>query len=180
MKHLIAAWAAACALVLAGCSDDHDHDHDHDHDVINRVVLTVSAEGEAERSFMWEDADGDGGNNPNRIDTVKLSANKIYTGTVSVFKTLETPSEDLTGTIRTDGKEHQFFYTVSNGIVTVEYADQDERGRPLGLAIRLTTTGASTGSLQIELQHFDNENDKTGTNRSDETDVNITLPVVVQ
>jgi hypothetical protein len=180
MKRILATFAIASALTLAGCSDDHDHDHDHDHDVINRLVLTVAAEGETERSFVWEDADGDGGNNPNRIDTVKLSANKIYTGTVTVFNTLETPSKDLTGTIRTDGKEHQFFYTVTNGIASIEYADQDERGRPLGLAIRLTTTTAANGTLQVELQHFDNENDKTGTNRSDETDINLTFPVVVQ
>ncbi len=170
------------AGLAVGCSDHghgpHDHDHDHDHDLINRVTLFVTpVSGGAEQAFVWEDADGPGGNAPNRIDTIRLAAGTSYNGRLEFFNTKE--NKDLTSAIRSERDEHQVFFTVEGNVMAVAASDIDSRNLPVGLEVLVSSVRSGSGTLKIELDHFDNTSDKNGITRSDETDVAVTWPVLV-
>lgn len=167
--------------LLAACSEHSHGPDDHDHDIVSRVEFDLVVPGTTDTlTYVWEDADGAGGNNPNRIDTIFLDSAATYLGALRLLNTTVTPTEDLTADVRSDMDEHQFFFTASDSLVRVSIQDLDERGLPVGLVTSIVPARRGTGSLMIELSHFDDASQKTGTNRSDETDVSITFPIVVR
>jgi hypothetical protein len=87
---------------------------------------------------------------------------------------------DVTAEIVARKDEHQFFFTVSGGVLTISPGDIDSRGLPVGLTTVIAPAKKGAGELTIELSHFDDPADKDGTTRSDETDVSVTFPVVVR
>jgi hypothetical protein len=175
--------ALILATALVAC-DEHSHgpdDHDHDHDVISRVEFDMVPAGTSDTAtYVWDDADGPGGANPNRIDTIFLDSAATYLGSLRLINGTLTPFEDLTADVRSDMDEHQFFFTVSDSLVRVSIQDLDERGLPVGLATSVVPVRRGTGTILIELSHFDDPSQKTGTNRSDETDLSISFPIVVR
>ena len=81
--------------------------------------------------------------------------------------------------------EHQFFFTATGANLTVGYADEDDNGNPLGLVTTLTTSDASSGTIQVVLRH---EPDKSATgvqsgditNAGGETDIEVTFDITLQ
>lgn len=178
---------AALSLVLFGTSCDHlndPHDHSGDHDAVTTVTLTLVAQGTTDTTRVtWEDLDGIGGNNPNRIDTLLLKPGAIYLGSVQFENRAESPAENINEKVLEDANEHQVFYAVSNSLGQVTVLDKDGRGLPLGLtfSIATTTTAAAVpGSLTLSLYHYDSESSKNGTDPADETDVEVTFPLLVR
>jgi len=91
----------------------------------------------------------------------------------------ETGNPNLSG-------EHQFFYTVGGDVavqeaVTITITDQDENSLPVGLmfTVAVADVGLGTGTLNVVLSHYDDA-PKNGTDRSDETDIDVTFPLTVQ
>lgn len=168
--------------LLAGCSEDSHGPDDHgEQEVINRVEFeTLEVNSTTRVTYVWEDADGPGGNNPNRIDTIKLDSSVSYTGTIRMYNTTVDPRIDVTAEIVARKDEHQFFFTVSGGVLTISPGDIDSRGLPVGLTTVIAPAKKGAGELTIELSHYDDPADKDGTTRSDETDVSVTFPVVVR
>lgn len=185
-RHSALAYALAIiATGLIGCSEHgHDHDHDHsDHDVITTVELELTASDTtiAKQVITWEDLDGPGGANPSRIDTLVLRPGMTYTGRVRLANRSVSPSRDLTTTIEAERDNHQFFYVLSNGLGTLTITDKDSRQLPVGLLFDLVQSGSTTsGTLSVQLSHFDNASSKNGTTPSDETDISVVFPVVVR
>ncbi|HCN05397.1 MAG TPA: hypothetical protein DIS79_07230 [Bacteroidetes bacterium] len=187
MKRLLLSLTAA--TLFAGCSstnDPHDHDDDHDHDIITTVTVTFLniADLSAEPVVaVWEDIDGPGGANPNRIDTIRLVPGTSYRASITVQNMSVTPPVDLTETIRNEKENHQFFYTAPSGMVTITYADADSRSLPVGLSfgvLAATSPSPDMGTLNVALSHYDNAADKNGMDRSDETDISVDFPIVVR
>lgn len=180
------AQAAAVTIIAVGltaCSE-HGHDHDHgDHDVVTTVELELTASDTTlgKQIVVWEDLDGPGGANPNRIDTLSLQPGMTYSGRVRVANRSVSPARDLTATIEAERDYHQFFYTLSAGLGTLTITDKDSRQLPVGMAFDLAHSGpATSGTLAIQLSHFDDRSDKNGTTPSDETDISVILPVAVR
>ena len=175
---------AIMALGLSGCSEHGSDPHDHaDHDVVTtiEIELTASDSTVPRQIVTWEDLDGPGGANPNRIDTVVLRPGITYTGRLRVANRSVSPAEDLTPTIEAERDNHQFFYQLSDGLGTLTITDKDSRQLPVGLVIALVQSGtASSGTLAVQLSHFDKATSKNGTTPSDETDVSVVFPVVVR
>ena len=176
--------AAVAAFFVTACSEHGSDPHDHaDHDVVTTIVLELTAAGPAmaPQRVTWEDLDGPGGANPNRIDTIVLIPGVTYTGRVTIANRSVSPEEDLTPTIEAERDNHQFFYTLSEGLGTLTITDKDSRQLPVGLAFDLVQSGsAQAGTLGLQLSHFDNAASKNGTTPSDETDVSVVFPVVVR
>lgn len=182
---LTSAFAASMSLFGTSCDHLHDpHDHDHDHDAVTTVVLTLVAQGSNDTTRVtWEDLDGIGGNNPNRIDTLFLRPGTIYVGSVQFENRAESPAKNLTEDVLEDANEHQVFYAVSNSLGQVSVLDKDGRGLPLGLTFSISTTttaAAVPGSLTLSLYHYDSESSKNGTDPADETDVEVTFPLILR
>lgn len=172
----------ASIALIAGCSEDSNGPDDHgEQEVINRIEFeTLEVNSTTRTTFVWEDADGPGGNNPNRIDTIKLDSAVSYTGTIRMYNTTVNPVIDVTQEIKERLDEHQFFFTVTGGVLTISPGDIDSRGLPVGLTNVIAPARKGAGELTIELSHYDDPADKDGSTRSDETDVSVTFPVLVR
>ena len=178
--------AAFLTMVLVGCSDPFHDDHSGDeHDVITTVTLILSnvADTNDYITAVWEDIDGIGGANPNRIDSIILRKGAAYKCSVSFENRSVSPVIDVTQDIRTDGNNHQVFYNISNGLGQIIIEDIDARNLPVGLLFGLATSmdaAAVPGNLTVSLYHYDSESDKTGTNRGNETDIEVVFPMFVR
>ncbi len=119
-----------------------------------------------------------------RIDTLRLTAGRTYTGIIEAQNDLKTPIIDLTQDYKRLQDEHQFFYTPTVGIsnrVTFILTDKDSKGLPIGLnyTVSVSAGGVVSGNLNVILGHYDDVK-KDGITRSPESDIDITFPVAVQ
>jgi hypothetical protein len=146
---------------------------------ITRVLLTFNGGGE---TITAEANDPDGDGTEFEVDTIVLTAGVSYSATTQVFDDIN--GENITEEIEDEAEEHQFFYTPGGGIsgrVTVTVRDTDVNGLPVGLEFDLDDSGdqPAGGTLRVILSHYDEE-PKNGTDRSDETDVDVTFPVTIE
>lgn len=134
--------------------------------------------------LYFQDLDGDGAGLPTKTADV-LSANTTYTASLSLLNELETPAEDISVEVLDEGADHQFFFSQTVAGLSIEYADTDIDGKPIGLSTKLTTTGAGSGTLTIILKH-EPAKDATDvangdiTNAGGETDIEVTFEIDVQ
>ena len=173
----------ATPLAFTECGDDHDPHPDHDNELITTVVyaLTPAAGSMAPAATItWEDLDGAGGAAP--VITggpLTLRANTAYTGTITLLDKTKTPVANITDEVAKEKEDHLFIYepTPAN-LVTVTRTDRDAKNLEVGLATRVATTAAATGTLKITLRH--QPGTKNGTAAPGDTDVAATVPLVVQ
>lgn len=167
---------------MAGC-DSHPHDHG-DQELITRVSLVLTAQGQPNVVAEWLDADGPGGAAPT-VSGLELVAGVAYSGTIGLTNTLN--GEDITAEVAAKRETHQFFFTPGGDLasrMTVSRTDApDGAGKPVGLTFSVATTGAAAGSgtLRVELLHYDRPQDKQANSRAGgETDVDVTFPVTLR
>jgi hypothetical protein len=157
----------------------------------NVVTLTLTEAGTTNRVTATWRKTGTAATAPVTIDTLRLSAGKSYTGTIEAKNDLVSPAQDLTAEYAELADEHQFFYTPQGDVAArllVSITDRDSKNLPLGLRYNVVVgalgAGATTvrGSLNVVLGHFDPKegNVKDGTKRSPESDIDVTLPVLVR
>lgn len=175
------AFLLLCTLVIVGCdSDDPDDDGAGEEELITRATLTLTpSEGGTAVVASATDPDGDGADF--QIETITLSANTTYNGTIVVFDDIN--NEDITEEVEEEADEHQFWYTVAGGAagrVTVTINDQDSNGLPLGIefTVAVSDGAAATGTMQVVLSHYD-EGPKDGVTLSDESDIDVVFPVEI-
>ncbi len=170
----------ALLIVLPGCDSGEPDDGAGERELITRVTLTLTPmAGGTPIEAVAEDPDGDGANLT--IDPIQLVPGTTYLGTIELYDGVN--DEDITAEVEEEADEHQFWYTAEGGIagrVTVAVTDTDANGLPLGLAFTVTVTAgdAASGTLNVVLSHYD-EGPKNGTDRSDESDIDIDFPVTL-
>lgn len=170
------------AVTITACdSTEPDDDGAGEEELITRVVLTLQGGG-ATVTATADDPDGDGVDI--QTETLVLQPGITYSGTLGLFNDTATdPAErDIGAEVREEADEHQVFYTL-NGFgqsVTLNISDQDSNGLPVGLnfVMMVDETASGSGTLNVVLSHYDEE-PKNGTDRSGETDVDVTFPVTV-
>lgn len=173
-------------LTFSACKDEEDPEPDHEHDAITTVTLTLTPTDSSKPvvTATWEDHDGPGGEAP-EVDDLVLSANTTYTGSLTFASEEEHGDHhdlhDLTDEIREEGTAHEVFYLVTpQGLVTFNKTDEDDNGRPIGLATTATTTAAGTGTVRVMLKHQPGTKSNTSNENTGETDVDITFDARVQ
>lgn len=167
--------------LLVGCKEKAPPVTPTEEEVITTVTITLTEVGtSAVTEFMWEDIDGDGSNPPNRIDTFRIKKGAEYTGAIRIENRAITPAEDYTEEIRRLGTQHQFFFATADELVTILPTDLDANGHVVGLAFSVLGKQYGTSVVQVELSHFDDPGSKNGTRPSDETDISVKFPLVVQ
>ena len=172
-------------LFTSGCKETSTTPDPINHDIVTTVTITLKPRGVIIDSLVavWEDIDGVGGANPNRIDTLKLKADTEYICSIQVENRSVTPIVDITSEIDAERENHQFFYAITDSLGKVTVRDKDSRSLPVGLQFYLSTTvtaSAVPGALTMSLSHWENAADKNGTTPSAETDVSIELPMIVR
>ncbi len=174
------------ALIWTGCdSADPDPVGPGEEELITTVMMRlVPDDGGATVSVtVFRDLDGDGGDAP-VISGINLRDGVTYTGGITLLNEAESPAEDITEEVNEERDEHQFFYIPQGalaGWVTVTYNDTDGNGLPVGLDYTVTVNGGAgeQGFLNVVLSHYD-DSPKNGTDRGNESDVDIEVPVTIQ
>jgi hypothetical protein len=151
-------------------------------EVITTVKIEFHQVGGAHTQFFWRKLPGAA----TQIDTVKLQKGKSYSMLISFLNETDANNVlNVTAEIQNEGKDHQVFYTFSTtpaGIVTHSYYDQDSNGLPIGLNNQLETLNSatsSTGSMRLMLKHQPGVKTATSIATTGETDIDVTLPLVV-
>jgi hypothetical protein len=99
---------------------------------------------------------------------------------------------DITKEVREEGDEHQLFFSWSDGVFssptgtgninstgTVNYQDEDDNGRPIGLTTSWTSAASSStgNSFKVLLKHQPGIKSNSSTSVDGETDLDITFPL---
>lgn len=169
-------------LALAACdSAEPDPIGAGEHELITQITLTLTNTDDPEdvAGIVASDPSGTGLEFTLDPAALALRAGASYAGTIELADTLN--DEDITEEVRAEAEAHQLFYTVDGlGGVTIAYADEDANGLPVGLAFEVTVAegAAGSGTLRVQLAHYD-DGAKDGTTLSSETDVDLTLPLVI-
>tara|TARA_B100001057_G_scaffold97978_2_gene94754 strand:- start:88 stop:672 length:585 start_codon:yes stop_codon:yes gene_type:complete len=118
------------------------------------ITLTPTSGSTAVVTLQTQDLDGDGPNAPEVTVSGNLTAGVVYSGDMEWLNELVSPAEVVTEEIEEKDLDHQVFYTPAGGLdVTIEYANNDSAGNPLGTEFTLTANTASSGSLTFTLVH---------------------------
>jgi hypothetical protein len=167
-------------LATTSCkNDDDDPEPDEENELITtvRYTLTPSTGGPAV-TVEYKDLDGAGGNAPT-VGSLTLAPNTTYTGAVSFLDESKTPAADITAEVNAESHEHLVVYvpTPAN-LLTISRTDRDRNNLEVGLATRLVTTSAATGTLKVTLRH--QPDGKNGQPEPGSTDAEVTFPVTVR
>jgi hypothetical protein len=167
-------------VVLPGCDSEEPDDDAGESELITRVTITLTPMAGGDPVVaVAEDPDGDGANLT--IDPIQLVPGTTYLGEIELFDGVN--DEDITTAVEDEAEEHQLWYTAEGGIagrVTITITDTDANDLPVGLTFTVTVSagGGATGTLNVVLSHYD-EGPKNGTDRSDESDIDIDFPVTL-
>jgi len=166
---------------LIGCSKSVDKPNDeNEHESINKIELLFSESGSATKTFAIEDADGDGGKPPSRIDTILVQPNKLYTVAVKLYNITNGVAKDVSSIIQTQGAAHEFYFIPSGINVVIQKTDKDKNGYPIGFQSNWQFSTAGTGSILLKLMHktaLKGPNDGPNVGHSD---IQISLPTIIK
>ena len=172
---------ATFMMLMAGCSKNVSNPNDeNEHEAINKIELVFAETGGATTSFVIEDPDGDGGNPPSRIDTIKLNSNKQYNLTVKVYNIASGVIKEVSSTILAEATSHEFYFIPSGVSVTIQKTDKDKNGYPIGLLSSWQTAASGTGSILFKLMHktaLKGPNDGPNVGH---TDIQLNLPIIIK
>ena len=172
----------ATALIFS-CSSDDDSTPEPvlEEEVITTMTITLTADGQGDVILQTQDLDGDGPDLPVVTVSGNLSPSTMYSGSIVLLNETEDPAENMTLEIEAESLEHQFFYTIENGLDAItEYNDVDPNLNPIGLDFVLTANAVSSGSITFTLRH---EPTKPNTGLEDaggETDIEATFELSIQ
>lgn len=171
----------ATVVVISSCEKDPVIPNEEE--LITYFELLLQSSGHEAR-FIFEDPDGDGGIAPVIMPDTLLS-DQTYHGVIIMRNASVNPWTDISAEVAEEGVDHQFFYLPQGIDLAIEYSDQDDNGRPVGLQIALTAGDPGEGGMQIILRHLPDklaEGVSGGNvhNAGGETDIEITFPVIIQ
>lgn len=165
---------------FTACNDVEDPPAPNEEELITTVKLTFTnaADSSDIRTFTFADPDGEGGNAPTIMDTIRLAANSTYTLTTQFLDESDPNDvEDITAEVREEANEHLVCYTVS-GETTLIRTDKDGNNLELGLNADVTTKNSGSESFTVSLKH--QPSIKNGTCDVGETDVEVTFVLEIE
>lgn len=181
MKQIRTTLLLLIMISLIGCTKQVSNPNDeNEHEAINKVELVFIEPGGISKSFIVEDADGDGGNPPSRIDTILAVTGKQYNVSVKLYNITNSVAKEVTSTIQLQGASHEFYF-IPNGInATIQKTDKDKNGYPIGFQSNWQFAAPGNGSILLKLMHktaLKGPNDGPNVGHSD---IQIALPISVK
>jgi len=146
---LVFAWM----ILLPGCKKPSDANDENEHEAINKLELIFRQPGQPDRLFVAEDPDGDGGQPPTRIDTIRLVAGQTYTVQFRALNIVNGVVRDISSTIQSQANAHEIFFVPSGLSFQIVKLDKDSRGFPLGLQSTWLAPVTGVGSVLVKLMH---------------------------
>lgn len=189
MKNIIrlALFMLSVSFILTACKKDDDPVAEpppvtNEPEMITtvKILFTDSAGLSPAVSATFSDPDGDGGNPPSQVDTIKLLPNTTYYAEILLLDVSKNPVDTISNEVADEANDHMFFFHTSGAAIMISYNDQDTNNPPLpiGLETKWRTTSAGNGSAQVIMKHQPGVKD--GTETPGNTDVDVTFPLKVQ
>ncbi len=175
-RHAASVLIGLCFAGSFSCQKASNPNDENEHEAINKVSLSMTGGGTT-ATFVMEDPDGDGGNPPTRIDTIRLKTGQTYTSSISFINLSGGAERDLTSGISAQGKAHEVFYIPSGVTLTITKTDKDANGYPLGLNSSWVAGPTGTGSVLIKLMHKSGVKGPNDAPTLGHSDVQIQVPV---
>lgn len=145
--------ATASLLFTASCKKD-DPEPVNEEEVITTFTVTLTPNGSGSNVIMkFFDEDGSGSIAPVKTVTGSFTANKTYTGVVTIANETVTPVANITEEVEEESGDHLLCYTVNGANITVAATDHDANGLPVGLNTTWSVGAAGNGSVKIVLRH---------------------------
>lgn len=179
-------WTAifALALWLTACSgDDNDPVPIEEEETITTMTITLVPQGGGTTvTLQSRDLDGDGPNDPViTISGGSLVGNTTYSGSIVLLNETVDPVENVTEEVAEEDEQHQFFFAINGSIASLDYADQDGNGNPVGLSFTVGTLTAGPATLAVTLRHMPKKpNDGTLDDAGGETDIAQTFNLLTE
>ena len=181
MKFLSTAIFATALIFSCSSDDDSTPEPVLEEEVITTMTITLTADGQADVILQTQDLDGDGPDLPVVTVSGDLSENTMYSGSIVLLNETEDPAENITEEIEEEALEHQFFYTIGNGLnAETDYNDADSDGNPIGLDFVLSTNSVSSGSITFTLRHEPTKPNMGIEDAGGETDIEATFDIAIQ
>ncbi len=171
------------AFTVYACSDDDENPQPvNEEETITTMTVTLTPrEGTGVITLQSQDLDGDGPNPPEINVSGNLALFTTYDGTIELLNETETPPEDITEEVEEEAEEHQFIFSFTGSIDSINYADVDGNGDPVGLSFVLITQEPGNATLSITLRHEPiKPNDGTLEDAGGETDIAQTFSLTVE
>ena len=182
-------FAVLTLFIFTACEEDEAApEEENEVEVFTDVKLVFTpAGGGASVEAAAQDPDGAGVQELQVLGSIDLAANTAYTLTMVIENCLESPCELMNEEIEEEAAEHQFFFAFTEGAFTnptgngnidnasdpIVYNDTDGNGNPVGLNTSWTTSGASSGTFTVQLQHQPDV--KTATSGANDGDTDFAL-----
>jgi hypothetical protein len=132
-------------------------------------------------TFLFDDPDGAGGQQPLRWDTLKLGTSRSYGTRILLTNKLTTPAQDLTTLIKAQGTQHLMVYRIDTAMLRVQITDRDVLNLPLGLeSIWETGNNPGLGQVEINLRHIAFGKNINSGSSSGHSDIQISFPLSIQ
>jgi hypothetical protein len=168
------------ALLFVSCKKPSDANDENEHEAINKVVLTFSRSGAANLIFLAEDPDGDGGQPPSRIDTLRLTAGQTYGVDIRFINIVNGIEKDITPSIVAQGRSHEVFFLPTGAQLTITKNDRDLSGFPIGISSTWQTGPAALGIVLVKLMHKTGIKGPNDSPNLGHSDLQLSMPVRLQ
>lgn len=182
MKHqlnFIYLLAFVLVLLSTGCKDPETPVDPNEEELITKVELQFTALGGATQSYVYNDPDGDGGNNPVRFDTIRLDSGASYQVRVLLYDESDPNNvANITDEVQAEAAEHLFCFTPSGVNVGISLTDSDGTF-PIGIESSWVAAAPSTGTVRVELRHQP-DGQKDGTCVPGATDLQLDFVTIVE
>jgi hypothetical protein len=168
------------ALVASSCKKTTKPNDENEHQAINKVVLTFTLPGGAAQTFLAEDPDGDGGNPPTRVDTIRLMKSQLYTVSFQVFNVVNGVEKNITPTIVAQGRSHEVFFIPSGVAISITKTDRDLSGFPIGVSSTWQTILPANGQVLVKLMHKTGIKGPNDSPDKGHSDLELPMPVRIE
>jgi hypothetical protein len=171
--------------ILAGCRPQVDNPQpDGQHGTVTTLTLILSDSSTfpiQRDTFVFDDPDGAGGNQPLRWDTLRWRPSRTYAAQLFLTNKLTSPPQELNPLITAQGNQHLFVYQSDTSFVTIHITDRDLLNLPLGFQSSWQSRNRiGSGHVQIGLRHIAfGKNLNSGAN-SGHSDIQVSFPFVAQ
>lgn len=170
--------------ILTGCRPQVDNpspDGQHGTVTTLSLILSDSSAFPVQRdTFVFDDPDGAGGNQPQRWDTLQLRPSRTYAAQLKLTNKLASPPQDLNPLITAQGNQHLFVYQSDTSLLTIDITDRDLLNLPLGFQTTWETQNlVGSGSVEINLRHIAFGKNSNSGIESGHSDIKIAFPLVL-
>ena len=170
--------AVLCSLMISCNGVDNEITNpqiSNDEELITAVILTLkdSSNTENVKEFTFKDSDGEGGNDPEQFDTIRLDSGVVYNCSIILLNDSDTSDvEDISQEVLEEADEHLFCFESNE--VNISLTDSDGV-YPIGLESQWQAiTKTQEGTVTVTLKHQP-EGVKNGDCSVGETDVELTF-----